>query len=107
MRQWKRLMLGGALILGVVLAAAMVLALVLPAPAAAAPAALDAYDITWDVVASGGATMSSSSYTMMSTAGQPVAGGPASSAGYSLYSGYWYAFQGFVRQLFLPLVLRS
>ncbi|MEZ4519427.1 MAG: hypothetical protein R3C44_22235 [Chloroflexota bacterium] len=101
MNQWKRLLLGGLVLLIIGGLGLVMLALVLPAPAAAAPAASD---ISWQVIASGGQTVSSSSYTMLSTAGQPIAG-PASSSSYSLLSGYWQTFQEAIRQLLLPIVL--
>ena len=97
MRKWKRfslIVLVAALLL---LVAAVVAALALE------PAAPAATDLSWKVIASGGATMSSPNYTMLSTAGQPVTG-TSSSANYAVLSGYWYGFQEFVRTLFLPLV---
>lgn len=101
MNRWKRLLLGGLAVVAVIAVALVALALVLPAPAAASPTATD---LSWQVIASGGQTVSSSSYTMLSTAGQPVAG-PASSTNYSLLSGYWQSFQAAIREIFLPIVL--
>ena len=83
------------------------IAVTLSAPVAVAgPGTADAYQVTWDVVAGGGAVMSSSSYTVMGTAGQPAAG-PASSSSYSLLSGYWQALEGFMRDVFLPIIIGS
>lgn len=93
MRRSTRLILIGLALLVLLFAVAVVAALALPA----APAA---YDLSWQVLASGGTTMSSGNYTMLSTAGQPVAG-PASSSGYSLLSGYWQSFQAVVQEFFL------
>lgn len=93
MRRSTRWILISLALLVFLFAVAVVAALALPA-APAAP------DLTWQVLASGGATMSSSSYTLLSTAGQPVAG-PASSGSYGLLSGYWQSFQAIVREFFL------
>ena len=38
---------------------------------------------------------------------KPQRGGTASSSGYSMLSGYWYGFQTFVREVFLPIILDS
>ena len=70
------------------------------------PAAPAATALSWQVIASGGQTMSSSSYTMMSTAGQPVAGA-AEGANHTLLSGFWYGFQETVRRLLLPFITGS
>lgn len=102
MNRWKRLLMGGLVAVAILAVAMVALALVLPAPAAAAPAATD---LTWQVVASGGQTMTSTSFSMLSTAGQPVVG-PSSSASYSLLSGYWYGIQAAIREIFLPIILR-
>lgn len=101
MRNWKRLLTAGLLLAVLLFGAAVVAALALPGPAA--PAAPP--DLSWQVIASGGTTLSSASYTMLSTTGQPVAG-QASSANYSLLSGYWTGFQEFVRTILLPVLLR-
>lgn len=66
------------------------------------PAAVQQYGMTWDVVASGGTTMSSSSYRLESTTGQAVAG-PSSNEDHTLLSGYW---QEFLWRVLLPIVLR-
>ncbi|CUS06351.1 protein of unknown function [Candidatus Promineifilum breve] len=65
-----------------------------------------AADLGWQVIAAGGSTMSSSSYTLLSTTGQPVAGA-ASGADHTLLSGYWYGFQQFVWTVLLPVVMGS
>jgi hypothetical protein len=63
------------------------------------------YQLIWDVNADGGTTMSSSSYTMMSTIGQPVAGEMANS-NYTLQNGFWYGvFRMF--KVFLPLIVKG
>ena len=89
------------------LAALLVLAIaiLLATPTAmAGPGSVQAYEVPWDVVASGGATMSSASYTIMGTAGQPAAG-PSSSSSYELLSGYWQALEELMRQVFMPIQL--
>ncbi len=98
MNRWKRILTISVVLVLALLVVAVVAALALPTePAAPAATSLD-----WQVVASGGTTMSSASFTMQSTSGQPVAG-PASSASYSLLSGYWQSFQAAVREIFLPV----
>jgi len=102
MRNAKRLLTLGLLLVVLLFGLAVVAALALPAgpSAAAAPP-----DLSWQVIAAGGATLSSANYTMLSTAGQPVAG-TATNANYSLLSGYWYGFQEFVRTILLPVLLK-
>ncbi len=97
-RKWKRLVLI-VLVIGLLLFVGAVVAALALEPAAPA-----ATDLSWQVIASGGATMSSSSYTLLSTTGQPVAGA-AGGANYSLLSGYWYGFQEFVRTVLLPIIM--
>jgi len=48
------------------------------------------YSIDTDVLSGGGSECSSTSYFLMSTLGQPTAIGPASSANYLNYAGFWY-----------------
>jgi hypothetical protein len=102
MRTWKRLSVVTVLVLALALVVAVAVALATPLPPA--PAAADAYQINWQVLADGGQTMSSGSYRMLSTAGQPVTG-PASSDNYSLLSGYWNAFHAAVRGILLPIII--
>ncbi len=47
--------------------------------------------------------MTSGSYTMLSTTGQPVTG-EASGTSHSLLSGYWQGIKSFFRYVFLPLL---
>lgn len=60
------------------------------------------YNIGWNVVAGGGNVMSSASYTLKSTVGQPVVG-EFSSTSYTVQNGFW---QSIFNQLktFLPLI---
>lgn len=91
------------LLLAALLVVAIAIMLATPT-AMAGPGAVQAYEVPWNVVAGGGATMSSASYTVMGTAGQPVAG-PADSSSYQLLSGYWQALEDFMRQVFMPVVV--
>jgi len=92
---------------GVLLLILVSLLVLTAAGALAQPAQPEAnYGMTWDVFASGGATMSSTHYRMLSTAGQPLTAVSAS-ANRSLKSGYWYAFQDVVRRVFMPLLNRE
>lgn len=100
MRRWKRLLMIGLVVTVLLFVAAVVAAL------AFEPAAPAATDLSWQVVASGGATMSSPSFTMLSTAAQPVAG-PASGSNFTLLSGYWQSFQEAVRSILLPFIIGS
>jgi hypothetical protein len=100
MRKRSRFLVIGLLVVLLLFVGAVVAALAMPA----APVAPAAFDLSWQVIAGGGATMSSASYSMMSTAGQPVVG-PASSANYGLMSGYWQSFQEFIRTILLPIIL--
>lgn len=93
MRRSTRLVFIALAMLVLLFAVAVVAALALPA----APAA---NDLTWQVIAGGGATMGNGNYTLLSTAGQPVVGSSVSSS-YSLLSGYWQSFQAIVREFFL------
>jgi hypothetical protein len=48
------------------------------------------YSIDTDVLSGGGSECSSASYILMATLGQATAIGPASSANYLNYAGFWY-----------------
>ncbi len=97
-RKLMRLVLMGLVVGLLLFVAAVVAALALE------PAAPSAADLSWQVMAAGGSTMSSSSYTLLSTTGQPVAG-TAGGADHTLLSGYWYGFQQFVWTVLLPVVM--
>jgi hypothetical protein len=98
MRRWKRLTLIVVVVAAILFVAAVVAALALE------PAAPAQTDLSWQVIANGGATMSGPSYTLMSTTGQPVAG-MATGGDHTLLSGYWYGFQTFIRNLFMPFII--
>ena len=94
------------IVVGVGLVGAWVLLALLATAASAEPlSASDSFAITWDVIANGGTTMSSTSYTLVSTSGQAYVG-ETSSANYSLYSGFWSYWVSYVRDVFLPLILK-
>jgi hypothetical protein len=101
MHTWKQNSVLLLLVVAAVLFGWIVLTLAVPR-AAADPQAVD---LTWNVVANGGATMSSASYTLLSTSGQPAAGEIAGSS-YSLISGYWADLRTFLQEIFLPTVRR-
>ena len=71
--------------------------------AAASPQAVQTFDLSWNAVANGGTTMSSASYTLLSTAGQPLAGESAGSS-YTLLRGYWADLRSFIWEIFLPTI---
>lgn len=71
----------------------------------AGPAAAQALDLSWDVVAAGGVPMSSSNYTMLSTAGQSVVN-QSSGSETTLLHGFWADLRSLIADLHLPVVLR-
>ncbi len=106
MAKWKRISLL-ALVLIVALAGGWLALSLTVSPATAEPLPSSAsFNMSWDAAANGGATMSSSSFILLSTAGQPIAG-ETSSSSYSLNSGYWAGIGDFIRELFLPLIQKS
>ena len=60
------------------------------------------YDLSWHVVAGGGARSTSANYIALGTIGQPAIG-MVSSAAYQADIGFWYRFH----LVYLPLVLRT
>jgi ABC-type nitrate/sulfonate/bicarbonate transport system permease component len=90
------------LVTAVILLGWIILTLSVPRTAAG-PQAVQTFDLSWNAVANGGTTMSSSSYTLLSTSGQPVTGESAG-AGYTLISGYWTGLRTFISEIFLPIV---
>jgi len=102
MRIWKQ---NGKLLLLVVAAVLLIwiiLTLSLPR-AVASPQVVQTFDLSWNVLANGGTTMSSASYTLHSTSGQPIAGESAGSS-YTLISGYWTDLRTFISEIFVPAV---
>jgi hypothetical protein len=65
------------------------------------------YDLTWNVIAGGGGSISSTSYAINSTIGQPVVG-VAKDTGYELCSGFWCSELAAVEyRIYLPIVLKN
>lgn len=65
------------------------------------------YDLSWHVIAGGGETMTSTTYTVHATAGQGIIG-PAESSSYDVGAGYWYGLGGTGGYaIYLPLLLRK
>lgn len=91
---------GMLLLLLVALLLGWLLPLLVAPPAAAR---IGVSDLSWNVVASGGQTMSSASYTLDGTLGQPTAG-EAGSGRYALLGGYWTEVGAALKTIFMPLV---
>lgn len=96
------LLAGGLLLAGMLLVLALAVA---PTAAELGPTSAS-YDLSWDVIANGGTTMSSGSYIMLSTSGQAVVG-EASSSSNTLLSGYWHGVSDFIYEVLLPLILKT
>jgi hypothetical protein len=92
MKRWKIILVIALVVLVALIAVMAVTAL--------SPAAPQQNAITWQVVASGGSVMSSSTYTMISTSGQPAVGSTSGSS-WSVMSGFWQALS----RLLLPVVI--
>ena len=63
------------------------------------------YTLTPDVIASGGQASASTSYSFVSTVGQPLIGSNGSAA-YSMCSGFWCEIVG-AYKVYLPTVLKN
>ena len=64
------------------------------------------HDLSWHVIASGGAAMASVGHRVNGTLGQ-LAIGPAGTAGHTLHSGYWQPLSPAAGwRTFLPLVVK-
>ena len=89
------------LLIGVSMVLALVVGLAFPGTRGVASSSNPdaAYSLFWQVVASGGTPLTSTHYTMRSTAGQAAIGN-LSSAHYKLHSGFWYSYI----RLYLPTV---
>ena len=109
MRKYKRFYAVLLILLLVLAALPAIFSLGVP-PATAETGEKGVVDLSWDVVASGGATMSSGSFVLLSTTGQPVVG-EASSTSFSLMSGYWAGIvtdiEKFIDEVLLPIVLQA
>ena len=64
------------------------------------------FDLSWNVIGSGGGEASSARYEVSGTVGQSGVGQTAvTSANFALNSGYWTA--GAATQIYLPLVIKN
>ena len=74
------------------------------APPASVPmASSPSYQLNWEVVSNGGATMTSTTYTMYSTTGQTAVNNMSGSS-YTVENGFWHGiFQGLYK-LFVPMI---
>jgi hypothetical protein len=64
------------------------------------------YQLNWDVVANGGSTMQSTSFTLYSTTGQNVTTTMTSST-YTMKNGFWHGVFENIYKLFLPLITKG
>jgi hypothetical protein len=64
------------------------------------------FDLSWNVIGSGGGPMESDQYTLRSTIGQPAVGTMGGS-GHDLCSGFWCGGGAVERHIYLPLVVRN
>jgi hypothetical protein len=64
------------------------------------------YDLSWHLIAGGGAKMESAEHTMHGTLGQPLTGASTSS-GNTLCSGFWCGVGSEELKVYVPLVLRA
>ena len=97
----------------IVLLTGIVTALSMPAPATpsmpetSVPLGSSAsYQLNWEVMANGGSTMSSTSFTLYSTSGQNVTT-TMSSSSYTLKNGFWHGVFEDIYNVFLPLILKE
>ncbi len=65
------------------------------------------YDLSWWTVDGGGGAVSSGSYILMGTAGQPDAGAALTGGGYILTGGFWPGATGSTHPLYLPLIAKK
>ncbi len=63
------------------------------------------YAINWNVVGTGGGTISSDHFTVSSTIGQPTVG-TIDSTHYEVCTGYW-CWLDRIAEIFLPLVMKN
>lgn len=94
-------------VISILLLTGIVTVLSMPAPAAqpvpqASMAVSPSYQLNWDVVSDGGATMNSSSFTMYSSTGQNVTTTMTGST-YTMENGFWHGLFGKLFN-FLPII---
>ena len=102
MRQWKHNLKLLLLLSALIIFSGIVLSISVEARAPSSQT-VQPYNLSWNVVANGATTMSSTSYILQGTLGQPVIGESASSS-YTLFSGYWADLRTFIFEFFLPTV---
>ncbi len=97
----------------IVLLTGIVTVLSMPAPAAppipetSAPMGSSAsYQLNWEVMANGGSTMESTSFTLYSTTGQNVTTTMNGST-YTLKNGFWHGVFEDIYNAFLPVILKE
>ncbi len=105
MQRWRKKRKLLLFVMAMVLLAGILL-VISAAQMAAGAQAEQTFNLSWNVVANGAATMSSTSYTLLSTSGQPIAGESAS-VSYSLTNGFWADLRTFISDIFLPVVSSS
>lgn len=64
------------------------------------------YAIKWDVIASNGGHIQSTSYDANFTVGQSIIGSQISNS-YKMQTGYWYGKTGSSVSIYLPLVIKN
>ena len=64
------------------------------------------HDLSWHVIAAGGAGMASSGHSANGTLGQ-LAIGPAVGEPHALAAGYWHGLGGQLYAIYLPLIVRN
>jgi hypothetical protein len=64
------------------------------------------FDLSWNMIGSGGGRMESDQYTLQSTIGQ-LAVGTMGGSGHDLCSGFWCGSGAVGRRIYLPLVVRN
>jgi len=78
-----------------------------PQPVPHAPlASSPSYQLNWDVVANGGSTMQSTSFTMYSTTGQNVTTTMSGST-YTMKNGFWHGVYEKLYDIFLPIIING
>jgi hypothetical protein len=64
------------------------------------------YDLSWNVIAGGGGSISSTSYAINSIIGQPVVGA-SESENYRTEAGFWGGALAVEYKIYLPVVLKN
>ena len=63
------------------------------------------FDLSWDVIGTGGGVITSDHFRVHATIGQPTTGWKTST-NFQQHTGYWQSF-GFTYNLYLPLIIRD